>query len=260
MCITVFPHLFLHINNTIDSMKVKSILMLKEKKDSKVNIYSDKANIIIMFDDGWKSQYTVAYKYMNQRNIVGSVSVIPKMVNEMYYMNKSDLYTLYDSNWDILNHTYSHKNLNKISKKEQVSEIVKADKWLDKNGFINSNKVLIYPEGDYNSDTVRIMKKLNYTSGRSVVEGFNNKKIFKPYSNKVKNILTHTNPKDVCSWIDYAIDHNLTLILLFHRLESDTSGSLMKYKKEHFYKIIDYIDERRDDLNIITYSDWLLVN
>ena len=196
---------------------------------------------------------------MNKKNMVGSVAVITQMVGEIDYVNQADLHTLYNSDWDIISHTYSHKNLNKIDKKEQFSEISKADKWLYKNGFISLYKTIVYPEGDYNSSTEEIMKELNYDSGRTTIEGFNTNNLYDLHGVKVKNILYDTNVNDVYNWVDYTINNNVTLILLFHKLESDTPKTFMEYNKNDFYKIIDYIDEKRDDLNIINYSDWIQI-
>ena len=210
-----------------------------------------------MFDDGWKSQFTVGYNYMKKKNMVGSISIIPQMVGEIDYINKGDFQTLHNSDWDLLNHTYSHKNLSKIDDDEQFYEISRADNWLSKNSLSDSPKILVYPEGDYTPYTRDILATLGYVSGRSTLEGFNPKAPKDLYEIKVKSILNSTKVSDVYEWINYTIENNLTLILLFHRLEDNADDSFMKYRKDDFYMIIDYIDKKRNDLNIITYSDWI---
>jgi peptidoglycan/xylan/chitin deacetylase (PgdA/CDA1 family) len=255
--INILPSIFININNTIHYIKTKTILAFEKREDSEINIYEKRANVIIMLDDGWKTQYTVGYNYMHKKDMRGSIAVIPALVGEYEYMNISNLYELYDRNWDLLNHTYSHIILNENNVDKQTYEMNKASNWLEKNGFINPYKILIYPEGEYDSSTIMIMKKLGYISGRSVLDGFNPKKPTNLYEVKVQNVLSDTNLDDVYEWIDYDIDYNLTLILLFHRLENDIDKTQMKYRVDDFYKIIDYIDERRDKLNIITYSEWI---
>jgi len=164
---------------------------------------------------------------------------------------------LHDKNWDLLNHTYSHSTLINIDISEQELEIKQGDDWLKENGFNTQNNILIYPEGKYNSDTIAIMEKLNYISGRSVEDGYNFKYPEDLYSIKVKNVLTTTKTKWVKSWIDHAIENNLTLILLFHKIENIVDDSEMIYREKDYYEIIDYIDMKRDKLNIITYSEWI---
>lgn len=255
--INIFSDIFININNSIDYLANKTMIVFGENKDNKVNIYDNKANVIIMLDDAWKTQYTIGFNYMNKRNIRGSIAVIPELIGAPDYMNKSDLSNLYNQNWDLLNHTYSHINLSNKKIDKQFSEINKANKWLLNRGFINPNKVLIYPEGKYDQNTIKIIKKLSYISGRSTKEGFNDKIPTNLYEIKVKNVLTNINPNTVNGWIDYAIENNLTIILLFHKLENKVDKTLMKYKEKDFYKIIDYIDKKRDNINIIIYTEWM---
>ncbi|MDD4298151.1 MAG: polysaccharide deacetylase family protein, partial [Bacilli bacterium] len=164
---------------------------------------------------------------------------------------------LYNQNWDLLNHTYDHLVLNDSNINKQIKSITRGSKWLEKNGFINHHRVLIYPEGKYNDNTIKALNNMNYTSTRGIESGFNLNQPGNLYDIKVKNILPNTKVNEVKEWINYIIDNNLTLILLFHKLDNNIDKTKMKYKKKDFYKIIDYIDTNKNNLNIITYSEWL---
>lgn len=255
LSILIFSNLFLHHNNTIKYIITK-LYNVNNYKPIEVNIYDSRANIIIMMDDGWKSQYEIGYNYMEKYNFKGSIAVIPSHIGTKNYVNKMNLYSMYLDGWDLLNHTYSHYNLLKINNKEKRNEIKKGMKWLKKNNFSNYN-ILIYPEGSYNQDVLDIMDELSIINGRGTEEGFNSKKENVSDVIKVKNVLSNIKASEVYKWIDKAIDENLTLILLFHKLEQVTDDSLMQYDIEEFYKIIDYIYLKRNKLNIITYSDWI---
>lgn len=219
--ISLFPSIFININNIKDFAIIKTLISLGNKDVEKTNIYKDKGNVIVMFDDGWKTQYEIAYKYMNQKKMRGSVAVIPSLVGEYGYMNKGELYHLHYENWDLLNHTYSHIFLPDNNIDKQMENIRSADDWLERNGFIDRNRILIYPEGEYDNNTVRVMERLKYTSGRTTMDGFNPKKPPDLYNIKVKNVFSNIEPKEVTQWIDYTIINNNTLILLFHKIEDD---------------------------------------
>ncbi|MDD2469331.1 MAG: polysaccharide deacetylase family protein [Bacilli bacterium] len=257
LCVCLFPTIFVRTINTIDYIKVKTLLVFQGNDDYETNIYVNKGNIIIMFDDGWKSQYTIGYEYMRGKDMKGSIAIIPKNIGESGYMNKANLYELYNQNWDLLNHTYDHLVLNDSNINKQIKSITRGSKWLEKNGFINHHRVLIYPEGKYNDNTIKALNNMNYTSTRGIESGFNLNQPGNLYDIKVKNILPNTKVNEVKEWINYIIDNNLTLILLFHKLDNNIDKTKMKYKKKDFYKIIDYIDTNKNNLNIITYSEWL---
>jgi peptidoglycan/xylan/chitin deacetylase (PgdA/CDA1 family) len=255
--INIFPNIFYNINNSFDFLKIKTELIFNKNNEKEIFIYQNKANIIVMFDDGWKTQYTKGFKYMEKKNMRGSIAIISNAIDQSMYLNKGELNELHNKNWDLLNHTCYHNVLINTDISEQEEEIKQGGDWLKEKGFNNQNNILIYPEGKYNSDTIDIMKKLNYVSGRSVEDGYNFKYPKDLYRIKVKNVLTTTKTEWVESWIDYAIANNLTLILLFHKIENETDDSKMIYKEKDFNKIIDYIDKNREKLNIITYSEWI---
>ncbi|MDD4036133.1 MAG: polysaccharide deacetylase family protein [Bacilli bacterium] len=258
LSIIIFSNLFLTHNNTIKYITTK-LYNVNNYKPIEVNIYNSRSNVIIMMDDGWESQYRIGYNYMEKYNIKGSIAVIPSHVGTTNYINKASLYFMYLNGWDLLNHTYSHYNLSKINNKKQKKEIKKGMDWLKKNNFSNNN-ILIYPEGGYNQDVLNTMDELGIINGRGTDEGFNPKNVPGSDTIKIKNVLSNINSNEVCNWIDKAIDNNLTLILLFHKLEQVTDKSLMQYDIGEFYKIIDYLYLNKDKLNIITYSDWIIGN
>ncbi|MDD2518699.1 MAG: polysaccharide deacetylase family protein [Bacilli bacterium] len=255
--INFFPNIFFNINNTINYFKVKTEIILKKESNYETIIDNDKGNVIIMLDDGWKTQYDIAFKYMSKHNMIGSIAIITNVVNDINYVNIGDLHDLYRNNWDLLNHTANHLNSKKSNLKEQKANIEIGGNGLSNHGFINNQKVLVYPYGYYNNDTVSILKNLNIVSGRSVNDGFNPQYIKDFYDIKLKNVVSNTNPKVVNKWIDEAAEKKLTLILLFHKLESVTDSTLMQYNVKDFYNIIDYLNQVRNKVNIITYSDWI---
>ncbi|MDD4298330.1 MAG: polysaccharide deacetylase family protein, partial [Bacilli bacterium] len=142
LCVCLFPTIFVRTINTIDYIKVKTLLVFQGNDDYETNIYVNKGNIIIMFDDGWKSQYAIGYEYMRGKDMKGSIAIIPKNIGESGYMNKANLYELYNQNWDLLNHTYDHLVLNDSNINKQIKSITRGSKWLEKNGFINHHRVL----------------------------------------------------------------------------------------------------------------------
>lgn len=258
--IKTFPNIFSNINNIFEYVIVKNSFLLEKDTNIDIKINLNKANIIIMFDDSWSSQYEIAYRYMEKKGIVGSISVIPSRVGEAKYMNKAQLNKIYNCGWDILNHTYNHYSFKEIDIDNQIKEIESAGLWLNNNGFINDIKNLIYPEGEYNDQIIIELKKRGYITARGTFEGYNEYFATDLFNVKVKNINSNILVEEVINYIDYSIVNNKTIILLFHKIEDRYDESLMIYKTNDFYKIIDYIDNNKDKLNIITYTNWIRIS
>ena len=253
--INVVPLLFININNFINLIDTKWDIFFN-KSEIEVNIDLDKSNIIIMFDDGWKSQYEIAYKYMIKKNMRGSIAIIPSVVDDSSYANMANIYEMYDSKWDILNHTYSHVLLPSLTYFDQKKEIEKSVSWFKNKKIVNNLNLLVYPEGLYNYNTTKILKELNFISARSTIDGYNTNIIDDKYNIKIKDVKSFIQPSTVIEWINYSIDNKLTLILLFHNLSNKITSD-MSYKIDDFFNIIDYIEIKKESLNIITYSDWI---
>jgi peptidoglycan/xylan/chitin deacetylase (PgdA/CDA1 family) len=209
-----------------------------------------------MFDDGWKSQYDVAYKYMKSKDMRGSISIIASEVGNTKYVNMANIYEMYNSKWDILNHTYSHKLLPSMTYDDQKKEIENSIFWFKEKKLDNNLNILIYPEGMYNYNTLKVVKDLYIKSARSILDGYNTNIINNIYEIKVKDVKSFIEVSTVIGWINYAINNNITLILLFHDITNNTTSD-MTYRTEDFYQIIDYIYSNNDKINIITYSDWI---
>src|SRR5574337_745077 len=66
--------------------------------------------LLLMFDDGYSSQYSEAALYMGSKGLKGSIGVVSSLVGTNGYMNAAILQTLYNSGWDLINHSASHWN------------------------------------------------------------------------------------------------------------------------------------------------------
>ena len=252
----LMPNIFSMSHGFTKMLAIKAKIIFSNEISEKIIVDAQKSNIIIMFDDGWESQYNVAFKYMSEKNMRGSISVITSYVGKHKYMSKSELFEVYANGWDILNHTVTHKHLSKLSKNNQIKEIVKADEWLNDNGLISDYKVLIYPYGDYSEETTDIVKKHGFLSARNTKSLYNEKFPKSFFEINAFTVFTDTDKKEIVEWIDFSRENDKTLILLFHEVCDVTNDLGMQYDKRKFKDIIDYI-EALDDVNVLTYTDWI---
>ncbi|MFA5365691.1 MAG: polysaccharide deacetylase family protein [Candidatus Bathyarchaeia archaeon] len=124
--------------------------------------------IVIVFDDGWLSQFTNAYPILKLYGFKASFGVVTSYVEGEYpaYLSWANIKDLQDGGQDIQSHSYSHKYLNNVtSHDELIQEIQYSKTMLKEHGF--TSNVFIYPYGEgTENQTVRTILQQNYLAAR----------------------------------------------------------------------------------------------
>ena len=136
--------------------------------------------ISITFDDGLKSVYTKAFPIMKKLGINGCVFVNGDHVlgfGQEDYMSIDELKVLKKSGWEIGYHSWSHKNMKKLSKEELKKEMRMGR--IDIEKYIGSNiDYFAYPFGIYDEGIKMKVKRFGYkraftVDGKSARSGDN---------------------------------------------------------------------------------------
>lgn len=143
------------------------------------NIFNKKKHYIITFDDGYEELYQICLKLLNVQNINCLIFLCPIFVKSKKkgYLSISQIKELSQyKNIEFGSHSYSHKNLQKLSLKELEFEILDSKKWLEDNLNLPI-KTFAYPFGMYDYRSLNILKSSNYNHAFNTKFGFvNNKK------------------------------------------------------------------------------------
>ncbi len=207
----------------------------------------------IWFDDGWKSTYTAAYPLMEQNNIKGILSVVSAQVNLPAFCSDAELEQMYQSGWDFVNHTDMHKDLASLEPEEIENEIQTCFEYLESNGYTRALDHFVPPYCSTNETVEKIVSSLAVTS-RPVWSKFNYLPISNPLKLGFMEAAADVPPETVFDWIDYAIENDLWLILLFHSVETPADEAT-KYDLENFKKIIDYLSRKQSQIKCVTVSE-----
>jgi len=216
-----------------------------------------KAKCIITFDDGFESTYLLAKREMDKNNQPGVAFVVPSRINYSSYLKLNQLQEMYNSGWDISDHTWSHQNLDHLSAVNLDIELNKGYNWLMDNGFTRSAKFIAYPFGyGFNNETVLNVLKQNHIIARTVKSGRyqalpSSYVSESHYTLRGLSIYNDTPIATIKAWINQTISQNGLLILSMHKvLDSGTSSNIKA--------ISDYLASKSDFIDVITFSD--LVN
>ncbi|MCA1025781.1 polysaccharide deacetylase family protein [Cytobacillus kochii] len=222
--------------------------------DALIRDEKQRPKIIFTMDDNWISQYTEAYRIMREKGFRGTIAVIPTKVGEANYMNLSQLQDIYNSDWDLVNHTNTHIRLGDSTRKVQESELSITTQWLDNNGFTKASDIVVYPYGSFNDDTIDIIKNI-YRAGRSIVDQIETTPPLDITKAKVRNLTQSITAQQAKDWIDEAIATGGTVIFLNHRFGDEVDSMFFGVSK--FQELVDYAFERKSDIDVVTYSEWL---
>ncbi len=252
------------VNNTIGTEINYSQGNIKIADNSLEPETRKNSTVIITFDDGSRTVYDNAFPIL-QANNQKAVAYIIVGRSDRYnnYMNWSILKKLYDSGWDISSHTVNHVNLLNLDNRRLNYELNMSLNILISKGFERSAKFIAYPFGE-NGDNVTSAAKANgYLTGRTTMRQYmtgstklthNNNTL---YTMTVFEILNDTSITDTEKVINETINKNRNLILVYHIITPDSNTSMRTQSSVSNFKIIsDYIASRKNDISVITMSEY----
>lgn len=147
-------------------------LTMKQVEDYLINHESIPAkSVLLTFDDGYEDNYTNMFPILKEFNMNAVIFVIPSYLDSGVYLKRSEVKEMSDYGIDIESHTYSHKRLGDLSYEEQLKEVSLSKKAIS--DIIGKDVTSIaYPEGIYNDNTIKAVKKAGYKMGFTIKRGY----------------------------------------------------------------------------------------
>lgn len=231
--------------------------------DLRYDIKGKRAKIILSFDDGDVDNYNNAFPILNSNNQPGAVFIITSTIGNKEKMNLSDLRDLQSAGWDVSSHTVDHPHLTVQNDTMQYLELNNSYDWLTANKFQKSAGIIAYPYGEVDDKVIDKVKQ-RYILGRSTVEG-SAQQHFIPaddssrYIQRVINVFNNTTVQLIEDKINDSINSKLLGILVFHGIV-DRDPTRYQNTKKDLRTISDYLKSRSIDVDVVTFSDYLIPN
>ncbi len=208
-----------------------------------------RAGVVIAFDDGHLSSYTMGKITMEQYGFAGINYIIPPWLGEPGFVNEDHVFDMVKSGWDIGGH--SDYNLVYLSPKDLAHDIKITHEYLEKHQF-PGRQFYALPYGQYNEAVIQALKPyfpfirpnyaLHQPSGYVVPERMNS-----------QVILSYTPVAQIIDWIDRAMENQDLLILVFHKVEIETQYET-EYSLENFIAVLDYL--KFNQIPVVTLSEF----
>jgi PGF-pre-PGF domain-containing protein len=238
---------------------------------------TNKGKVIITFDDGLISAYTVAMPIL-QNNSQKAVSfVYPETINGatdgggVYYtdfMNVDDVRNLASLGWDISSHSYTHccePGINYLSSANNsilYHELIESKSWIWSDVPVSRGAMFFsYPYGEYRDPLPTNLKLTGYVAARTVENTplnqdyvLGNGGAMKMTTMQVDKSMSSGSIKNL---INNTVNGNTLLILTFHGVVDNATGAY-DYPTTSFVNISNYLHELNStgNVQVMTFSEY----
>ncbi len=112
-------------------------------------------SIILTFDDGYDNHYLEALPILSSEGMTGTFFIIHGFIGMPGYVSATNVKSLAQAGMEIGDHTVRHRNLAALSFATAYQEIIGGEPGM-------TAPVFAYPSGEYNQDTVTILRNLHF--------------------------------------------------------------------------------------------------
>lgn len=126
-------------------------------------------NVVLTFDDGYASFYSVVLPLLKKYNMRGTLYVMPNYIGREGFLNKRQLEEIIDSNLvEIGAHTLDHAHLKGMSASAARTQIQTSKTALEELFDIKVES-FAYPFGAFDEQTIQLTKEASYSAAVSVM-------------------------------------------------------------------------------------------
>ncbi len=167
---------------------VYQVISLREFETGHPAIFEQKprTKIIITFDDGYRDNYLNAFPILKKFEFPATVFLTTGLIGTDQKFNRyahipghdmlkwEEIAEMYANRISFGAHTVSHPHLPKFSYQTQREEIAESHTRVNKNLPQGERlDTFCYPYGEYNADTLKIVRELGFRYALSVIPGVN---------------------------------------------------------------------------------------
>ncbi|MCU0653483.1 MAG: polysaccharide deacetylase family protein [Candidatus Pacebacteria bacterium] len=211
-----------------------------------------KGMVSLNFDDGWLNTYRNGYPILKTLGLKSTYYVMADALGDTGYMTLAQVKTLQSSGNEIGSHTKTHADLTTLTPEQLTDEVSGSKTWFTANG-INA-ATFAYPFGSYNAAADAAVKSAGYAGARTSDPGYNSK-VTNKYKLVMQSVENTTTLAQVKQWINQAKQNKTWLILLFHKVQTNTSGEQYSTTPAMIAQIGSYL--KTQQVPVITNSQGL---
>lgn len=125
------------------------------------NSMPSKKSVLITFDDGYTDNYTKAFPILKQYELKATIFMIEQSIGRPNHLTDEQMDEMMAHGISIESHTIHHLELNRLSKQQQEEELKGSKTFFDQR-FSQRTRMVSYPVGRYNEETLKLAKEAGY--------------------------------------------------------------------------------------------------
>lgn len=223
--------------------RITTIGQVAEHNENNTVYNRHQGAVLIMFDDGWQTQFSHGYQTMTDYGFVGTVAVISDAVGQHGYMELGELSEMYRAGWDMANHTEEHSWLHYLEIDRQKEEMLSCRAWLQYHRMRGAENYLIFPGGYYDANTFQAMEEEAFRAARSVEAYWNVMPSVRMDHTTVLSVTPEISVSEIEAMLTETAAEKTVLVLIFHKFSDTPDAWGMSYAPQDFERICKSIAE-----------------
>ncbi|MGZ8248106.1 polysaccharide deacetylase family protein [Methylomagnum sp.] len=213
---------------------------------------TQKPTLSLVFDDGYKSTYTVAYPKLASLGIPASSAPFTDNIGSTGGVTYAQLWDMVkNGGWDVLSHSKTHADIPRLNQTAAINELQKSQEALrtniggpsgvarqnipsnkDANGQFLADKEpykthisiqdFVWPYGSFNANSLGLAQQY-YRSGRTAMDGSNNASGTYPWTVLSWTLESATTLDAVAGWLSDGCNNNRWTLIMAHTIGEDPS-------------------------------------
>jgi peptidoglycan/xylan/chitin deacetylase (PgdA/CDA1 family) len=127
--------------------------------------------IVVSFDDGWETDYSVAFPILKRYKMSGTFYVYTNAIEIGQSLKWAQIDEMARGGMEFGSHTLSHPHLRAIPLDSARREIVESKAVLEKR-LGRAITTFDYPSGEYDAQIVELVKRAGFESAVTIASGF----------------------------------------------------------------------------------------
>ncbi|MGQ9478836.1 MAG: polysaccharide deacetylase family protein [Thermoproteota archaeon] len=208
--------------------------------------------VCIVFDDGWRSQLS-GIPILDKYDFKITFAIVTSWIDQdgSSFLSWEEILDLQKQGHDIVSHSYSHKDITKVSLETLIAELRSSKEALQARGIYT--EAFVYPYGTgYNNETVRSQLSKYYLLARSIHSGYVDIRNVDSYDIPSYAILRTTTLREFASYVDGA-HGNLISLIVYHSIGG---GDQYSVSLEQFEEQMTYL--KNNNFKVMTLSQIFL--